>query len=286
MEFLLEFNDKINQILFEDKGVSSSEVADAITNRYRVLINYDDETPQKQTGTRLIEPYVYGLTSAGNECIRAFQYSGATRRGVPKYKLFRLDRILSWNPKENDHFFAEPKKLAIAAPSYNNDGDKSMSMVFAQVDFIGNRGIENNQEPNEQPQGWESPLDKIRRERQKKQQNIERQLNNSINVQKSGAVTTKSLEKQLDGGKSDLEQDLDRTFGLDIDNNNRGAVNIGQDKYNRDAMSPEEKHDAEVMRRRDRRWQNAAENRPLYRKGSANDELKKSEEEVEDNNQE
>lgn len=268
---ILEWQDKLTSILFEDKNVSGSDISDAINNQYCVLIKYDDETKKHQTGARLIEPFVYGLSSAGNEVIRAFQYYGATRRGVPKYKMFRTDRILSWVPKKDLHFFAEPKKLAQTNISYNENGDKSMNMIFAQVKFSND---ENQQQEVQPTREWESPLDRVRREKQNAQQNIEKQINNTINTNPQGAVKTKSLEKSLSQKTSDFEQDVNNRLGIsNTSNNDRGAVKIGNNRYDSDAKSQEEKHDNEVMRRRDRRWEKAADERPLWRKGSDNETL-------------
>ena len=117
------------------EAVSGKEVVDAINNRKAVLINYADENAS-HTGKRYIEPYVYGATKAGNPCIRAYQYWGDTKRGVPKWKLFRLDRIESWEPT-NDTFELEPKARGWAAQAYNNNGDNSMSDVYKTVE-LGN----------------------------------------------------------------------------------------------------------------------------------------------------
>ena len=116
-----------------NEAVSGSEVVDAINNRKAVLINYADKNAS-HTGKRYIEPYVYGVTKAGNPCIRAYQYWGDTKRGVPKWKLFRLDRVQSWEPTE-DTFELEPKARGWAAQAYNNNGDGSMAEVYQTVEL-------------------------------------------------------------------------------------------------------------------------------------------------------
>ena len=116
-----------------NEEVSGQEVIDALDNKRAVLITYDDEQ-YHHTQTRYIEPYVYGLTKAGNPCIRAYQYWGDTKRGVPKWKMFRLDRVLSWKPTEQT-FELEPQARGWAAQAYNNNGDGSMSSVFKTVDL-------------------------------------------------------------------------------------------------------------------------------------------------------
>jgi len=116
----------------DEEAVSGQQVIDALNNRQGVLINYSDENAS-HPGKRYIEPYVYGLTKAGNPCIRAYQYYGDTKRGVPKWKLFRLDRIDSWEPTQ-ETFELEPKARGWAAQAYNqNDG--SMSAVYKTVDL-------------------------------------------------------------------------------------------------------------------------------------------------------
>ena len=126
---MLNLYDILQEVLAE--SVSPSDVVDAINNKYQVIITYSDEknrAPKK----RLIEPYVYGLSKAGNSVFRAYQYDGDTYRGKPKWKLFRLDRVTSWM-KTDSHFNAEPKERGWNAEDYNANGDNSMSMVLNQV---------------------------------------------------------------------------------------------------------------------------------------------------------
>lgn len=118
------------------ENVSSSDIINAIRNKVQVIITYSDEknrAPKK----RLIEPYVYGISKGGNNVLRAFQYQGDTFRGIPKWKLFRLDRITSWQPT-NNHFNIDPKSKGWDAPPYNESGDNSMSIVLNQVDLSDN----------------------------------------------------------------------------------------------------------------------------------------------------
>ena len=266
MNSLLEWQDKLTSILLEaENKVSSTDVNAAIENQYRVVIDYDDETDKAARGPRLIEPYVYGLSKAGNEVIRAFQYHGSTRRGIPKFKLFRLDRIVNWTPKENSHFYAEPKKLAIAAPGYNNDGDNSLTMIFSQVHF----GKQQNKVNEPQSQEWQSPLDKVRNKNKEQQQNIDAQLQTKTNQIQRGATNTKSLRDYLDDEDTDtLQNDIDKALSIS---------DVSQDQYDRDSRSAEEKRDDDVNRKREKRWQQAIDSRPLWRKGAANQELEEFE---------
>jgi hypothetical protein len=128
---MLNLYEILQQVLVEN--AFPKDVIDAINNKYRVIINYSDgenSAPNK----RLIEPYAYGLSKAGNSVLRAYQYNGDTKRGIPKWKLFRLDRITSWQPT-NQHFNISPNQNGWSAEDYNENGDGSMQTVLSQVKF-------------------------------------------------------------------------------------------------------------------------------------------------------
>ena len=135
----LNLFDILQNILSE--SVSSKAVNDAIDNQYQVEIEYDEEGSDAK-GKRIIEPYAYGITSAGNEVIRGFQYFGNTKRGIPKWKLFRLDRITSWNPTNNK--FNLENSLVVNKFKPN---DMGMSNVINYVK-LDNDNYDNHQETN------------------------------------------------------------------------------------------------------------------------------------------
>jgi hypothetical protein len=112
-------------MLFE--SVSADKVADAIDRRVGVLVTYEGED-NPHHGTRYIEPYVYGITSAGNPAIRAYQYYGDTKKGVPAWKLMRLDRFTSWEPTDS-HFDIEPKARGWAAEAFNGNDRKLVKVI-------------------------------------------------------------------------------------------------------------------------------------------------------------
>ena len=128
---MLNLYEILKEVLNE--SVSSDSVNDAINNKYRILINYDDED-NHATGTRLVEPYVLGYTRAGNLAFRGYQYEGDTVRGVPKWKLFRLDRVINWQPTKQK-FNVEPRDNGWSAESYNYNGDGSLTSILNQVSF-------------------------------------------------------------------------------------------------------------------------------------------------------
>lgn len=116
-----------------NESVGSNEIADAINNHNYVEINYVD-AESHATGTRLIQPYAYGLSKAGNEVLRAFQMNGDTYRGIPHWKTFRLDRIISWKPRKQT-FNMPPPMQGYNTEDYNENGDGSMVKIYLQAKF-------------------------------------------------------------------------------------------------------------------------------------------------------
>lgn len=75
----------------------SSEYERAIRERKVCIINYRDITTEPCTGARQCFVGELGTNTAGNLCLRAYQYYGATHtEGVDEWKMFRIDRILSF----------------------------------------------------------------------------------------------------------------------------------------------------------------------------------------------
>lgn len=125
----ISLHDRIKGFLNED--ISSDEVLDAIRNKYQVRIKYDDgmeDNGGNPKGSRVIKPFAIGTTKKGYPVVRAFQEGGGTRRGAPKWKFFRLDRITSWIPLRNKKFFDAPQ-------GYNPNGDETMGTFIDNVKF-------------------------------------------------------------------------------------------------------------------------------------------------------
>jgi hypothetical protein len=127
----LNLSDILNKVLNESVG--SNEVVSVINNHNYVDINYVDEEGHA-VGRRLIQPYAYGLSMAGNEVLRAFQMEGDSYRGQPHWKTFRLDRITSWHPRKQT-FNMPPPMQGYNTEDYNENGDGSMSKVYVQAKF-------------------------------------------------------------------------------------------------------------------------------------------------------
>lgn len=115
------------------EGIGYDQVNDAIENRYRVRIeykDYEDKPPSK----RFIEVYAVGLSKAGNPVIRAYQLFGGTTTEIPRWKLFRLDKITKWEPTKVK--FKTPIDVRDpVVPKFNKTGDKTMSTVNKIMKF-------------------------------------------------------------------------------------------------------------------------------------------------------
>lgn len=129
----LTLYDIIKGLLKED--VSSDEVLDAINNKYHVRMTYDDgmeDNGGNPKGSRVIQPMALGTTKKGYPVVRAFQVNGNSRRGAPKWKFFRLDRVTSWRPMKNKKFFTTPDS---SFGEYNRFGDRSMGTFVDNAKF-------------------------------------------------------------------------------------------------------------------------------------------------------
>ena len=64
-----------------------SSICNAIKDRRQISIVYD-------TGVRVVDPYLIGTTTAGNETLRAYQVEGYSERGgLPAWRMFTLKKI-------------------------------------------------------------------------------------------------------------------------------------------------------------------------------------------------
>ena len=106
-------------ILNEDAAIN--DVNDAIQNMHKVKITYDKNGHNR---ARIICPVAYGISTAGNPVVRAFQEAGDTNTSVPKWKLFRLERILSWENLSNQPY--DIHKLV----GFNKNGDEQIETLY------------------------------------------------------------------------------------------------------------------------------------------------------------
>ena len=117
-------------LIFEMASVNS--IVDAIKKRKKIVINYAGDEPGG-TGLREIEPVCFGYSKADNPILRAWDSEGASHTGykgeqpLPGWRIFRLDKILSFHP--TGETFDEMR------PNYNPNGDKSMVRVIVNAKF-------------------------------------------------------------------------------------------------------------------------------------------------------
>ncbi len=95
-------------------------IVDAIKKKQVIVIYYDGDEPGGR-GLRIIEPVCYGYSKTkfgkGNPVLRAWDMEGASHRGylgekpLPGWRLFRIDKILSFKP--TGEVFTTPQMLPL-----------------------------------------------------------------------------------------------------------------------------------------------------------------------------
>jgi predicted DNA-binding transcriptional regulator YafY len=111
---------------------SIDAIVDAIKKRQKVVIYYDGDEPGGR-GLRQIEPVCFGYSKADNPVLRAWDEEGASHTGykgeqpLPGWRLFRVDKILSFKPTAD--------KFDTMRPGYNRTGDKGMVKVIMNASF-------------------------------------------------------------------------------------------------------------------------------------------------------
>jgi len=121
----IELEDETEKVEIK-KSINVDNINKAIDNKIRIKIFYRGDK-NIAAGQRTIEVYAYGLSSAGNQVMRAFQLAGDTQTEMPDWKLFRVDRISRW--VETNQRFDQPR------PKFNPNGDRSMSTVYKIAKF-------------------------------------------------------------------------------------------------------------------------------------------------------
>lgn len=132
-------------LLLELTTQREGDIKAAIRKCLRVRMSYDDKKGGKGKRERYILPVVYGRTKNGKLAIRAFQTAGSTKRGVPKYKLFLLNRIYAWSNGKKTFRDYESQLLQNGLNEY---GDMSFSEIYAITPFAkGYNQLSNENEP-------------------------------------------------------------------------------------------------------------------------------------------
>lgn len=305
----MELLERIYNSLLLTESVGVDEVNDALDNHKRVIINYRSKGEDKNTGARVIEVYAYGLTKAGNPCIRAFQPYGDTTSHVPSWKFFRLDRIIEWKPTEQT--FDRPADFYYKnLGNFNPNGDETMSVVYKVAKF-GNDQIP-QVSVNDDPKTKE---DVYKTDSETRMERLKQQVNNPIKLSdikigdafkqakqtpkptdepktKEDVYTTSKTQPLTQNNPNTTEKtpqekqdNLDRLRNILKDRQPISLSDLNkkmkeepqerkwQDVFNQEAEKDLEqmnKNDAINQRRRDNRWEKSADSRPLHRKGSLN----------------
>ena len=132
-------------LIKEDASVDA--INTAVKNMHPVTITYNGPSGEGR-GERKIYPVAYGLSTAGNPVVRAFQPQGSTSTEVPAWKFFRIERIKSWENDNSTTF--NPAELN----GFNEDGDEQIETLYA-ISPIGN--AKPQQAPEKRPEKPEEP---------------------------------------------------------------------------------------------------------------------------------
>ncbi len=118
----------VNRSTTSSSSWTEDDIVDSIRNKRVVEITYQG-LREKSKGQRFkVMPVCLG-TKRGRKYIRAWQESGASVRGVPNWKFFRIDRISDWKNQGNLNF-----QCSDLGPNLNQSGDKGMDRILAIVD--------------------------------------------------------------------------------------------------------------------------------------------------------
>lgn len=94
----------------------SNEIEEAIKNQNLIVFDYEGEA-------RTVEPHCYGLTTKGNEAIRAYQVDGYSSSGRMGWKLYDFGKA------DNIEILDEIFKVR---PDYKRE-DRGMSEIFCEI---------------------------------------------------------------------------------------------------------------------------------------------------------
>ena len=92
-------------------------IIEAIKNRNEIKFYYESKL-------RIVEPHCYGITTAGNEGLRAFQTDGYSSSGKMGWKMYDLGKA------ENLEIMAE---TFISPRQGYTKGDRGMDKIFAEL---------------------------------------------------------------------------------------------------------------------------------------------------------
>jgi hypothetical protein len=94
----------------------NSEIINAIEKQNVIVFDYEG-------GARTVEPHCYGLTTKGNEAIRAYQIDGYSSSGKMGWKLYDLSKAYNIEVSRDTFDVRDDYKK----------GDKGMSRIFTEI---------------------------------------------------------------------------------------------------------------------------------------------------------
>ena len=97
--------------------IMETKIIEAIRNQNLLEFYYDGEI-------RIVEPHCYGITTKGNEGLRAFQVGGYSSSGKMGWKMYDLGK--AEDIEVLDETFDSPR-------SGYNSGDKGMSRIYEEL---------------------------------------------------------------------------------------------------------------------------------------------------------
>lgn len=278
------------------EAASIENVMRAMDNHSKVIINYHTKGDNNNTGSRIIEPVAYGLTTAGNPVIRAYQPYGDTTTKTPGWKFFRLDRISYW--EETGVKFGEIPDFNM--DELNKDGDKTMAVVIktynstTQNDTSSyvNNGPKTKEKLLMQTQG-DNALNLGKRNLELMKNGIKidldnnRKSNNSFNMYTNKTQTTPKSGPRLPDQSYKPQPQPQNISGssekgdinpIELQKNREKVYNFNDyshqlDKNDYTDSLKQQQRDKYNQKRRDNRWQKSTDNMFKNRKDSDNRKL-------------
>lgn len=142
-----------------NEGVSDGDVIDAINNREMVYLYYDSGKNIKETGYRIVVPFVLGKLENGSTVLRAWEINGnsasyngrnrkprldheyfQTEKGtIPGWRLFKTENIVRFLPT-GEKFIKQNKNTGeweYITPSIYNTHDQQMVSIIAAAPESG-----------------------------------------------------------------------------------------------------------------------------------------------------
>ena len=127
----MKLNNILKSLITEIASIES--IGDAIDRKKVVSIYYDGDEPGGR-GLRTIEPVcLFVDRRSGNTNLCAWDREGVSHKVavgdvfLPFWRLFRLDKILSWNPTG--------ETFTVMRPGFNPQGDKRASRIIYLAKF-------------------------------------------------------------------------------------------------------------------------------------------------------